>query len=125
MMRQPKSAVHKSALTFLVLSLLIASHAHAQAPDGPIAPRPDVAIQQAPPQTRIKVQATLVNTPVVVHNKNGELVTNLGPKDFQVTDNGAPQQITHFDLGSDPISMVVIVENSSRIAPLLPEIRKT
>ena len=110
---------------FLLLASLAVARAHAQAPEGPISPRPGVTIQQPPPQAHIKVQATLVSTPVVVHNNKGEMVTNLDAKDFQITDNGVPQKITHFDLGTDPISMVVLVETSSRIAPLLPEIRKT
>ncbi|MGB9430668.1 MAG: VWA domain-containing protein, partial [Candidatus Acidiferrum sp.] len=44
--------------------------------------------------------------------------------DFRITDNGVPQRITHFNLGGDPISLVVVVETSSRIGPILPQIRK-
>jgi VWFA-related protein len=111
-----------SPLPLLILGFPLLSAA--QAPEGPIAPRPGVTIQQSPPN-HIKVQATLVNTRVVVYDKKGEMVTNLDARDFQITENGIPQQITHFDLGTDPISMVVLVENSSRVAPLLPEIRKS
>jgi len=32
--------------------------------------------------------------------------TTLEAQDFQVTDNGVAQQISHFDLGGDPISLV-------------------
>jgi len=53
------------------------------------------------------------------------MVHNLEARDFKVTDNGVAQQISHFDLGGDPISMVILVETSSRIEALLPEIRKT
>ncbi|GAC1622042.1 MAG: hypothetical protein NVS9B13_14360 [Candidatus Acidiferrum sp.] len=98
----------------------------AQAPVGPIAPQPGVAIQQAPPSLpKLKAQVTLVNTPVTVRNGKGEMVHDLEAKDFRVTDNGAPQAITHFDLGGDPMSLVILVETSSRIAPMLPELRKT
>jgi VWFA-related protein len=62
---------------------------------------------------------------VTVRNSRGEMVHDLEAKNFQVTDNGAPQQISHFDLGGDPISMVILVETSSRIAPLLPAMSKT
>jgi VWFA-related protein len=122
---QPRILARKRLLLSFVLVFFAPFHCGAQSPEGPISPRPGIAIQQAPPQARIKVQATLVNTPVVVHNSKGEMITNLDAKDFQIRENGIPQQITHFDLGSDPISMVLLVENSSRIAPLLPEIRKT
>src|SRR5260370_15853661 len=53
------------------------------------------------------------------------MVHNLEARDFQITDNGLAQQITHFDLGGDPLSMVILLQTSSRIAPLLPEVRKT
>jgi VWFA-related protein len=43
---------------------------------------------------------------------------------LQVTDNGVPQKITHFDLGGDPLSLVFLVETSSRIAPLIPQLNK-
>ena len=52
------------------------------------------------------------------------MVHSLDEKDFQVTDNGVPQQIVHFDLGGDPLSIVFLVETSSRIAPLMPQINK-
>src|SRR6267378_8063425 len=96
----------------------------AQAPTGPITPQPGTPVQQAPPQTKIVTRVALVNTPVTVRDSNGQMVNTLDAKDFQVTDNGVPQQITHFDLGGDPLSIVFLVETSSRIAPLLPQINK-
>jgi len=53
------------------------------------------------------------------------MVHDLEARDFHIADNGVAQQITHFDLGGDPISMVILIETSSRIAPLLPEMCKT
>lgn len=96
----------------------------AQAPSGPIAQQPGTAVQQAP-QKGIRTSVSLVNTPVTVRNGKGQMVDNLEQKDFQVTDNGVQQSITHFDLGSDPLSLVILIETSSRIAPLMPEIQKT
>ncbi len=96
--------------------------AFAQAPAGPITPQPDVTIQKAP--AAIRVRTVLVNTPVTVRNEKGEMVHDLEETDFRITDNGVPQKITHFDLGGDPISLVVVVETSSRIASSLPHIRK-
>ena len=95
-----------------------------QAPSGPIAQQPGAPVQQ-PPESRIRTRVSLVNTPVTVRNSKGDMVSELDAKDFRVTDNGVPQTITHFDLGSDPLSLVLLVETSSRITPLLPEVRKT
>jgi len=97
--------------------------AGAQAPDGPMIPQPGVPVQKAP--IPIRVRSVLVNTPVTVRNEKGEMVHNLEESDFRITDNGALQKITHFNLGGDPISLVVVVETSSRIAPILPQIRKS
>ncbi len=99
----------------------------AQSPEGPIAPRPGAPVQQAPPEVRAKlvVRVSLVNTPVTVRDAKGEMVANLEMKDFRITDNGVEQKISHFDLGGDPLSLVVLLETSSRIDPLLPELRKT
>jgi VWFA-related protein len=71
------------------------------------------------------VQVSLVNTPVTVRNGRGDMVHNLEARDFRITDNGVAQQISHFDLGGDPLSLVILLETSSRIEPLLPEMRKT
>ena len=98
---------------------------YAQAPVGPITPQPGVPVQQAPPRPQIRTRVTLVNTPVTVRDNKGEMVHDLEARDFRVTDNGAVQAITHFDLGGDPVSLVIVVETSSRIAPMLPELRKT
>ena len=99
----------------------------AQAPEGPMAPKPGGTIQQAPPEaeTRLKVRVSLVNTPVTVRDRSGQMIHNLDAKNFVVTDNGVTQKITHFDLGGDPLSVVILMETSERIDSIFPEIRKT
>ena len=63
---------------------------------------------------------------MTVRNAKGDMVTmTWEARDFRITDNGAEQKITHFDLGGDPVSLVILIETSSRIDPLLPEIHKT
>ena len=116
-----------ASLTLTLLLALADVPARAQAPSGPIAPKPGAEVQQPPKNTqaKVKVQVALVNTPVTVRDGRGDMVHNLEAHDFHITDNGVAQQISHFDLGGDPISLVILVETSSRIAPLLPEMRKT
>jgi len=60
-----------------------------------------------------------------VTNAKNEFVSNLDAKDFQVTDNGVPQKIADLDFGHTSLSMVLLVETSSRIKPLLSDMRKT
>ena len=107
----------------VAMAAVVSPRARAQAPDGPMIPQPGVPIQKGP--AAIKIRSVLVNTPVTVRNEKGEMVHNLEESDFRVSDNGALQKITHFNLGGDPISLVVVVETSSRIASILPQIRKS
>lgn len=112
------------AVWLLLTVLSAAGPLLAQAPTGPLPPKPGVPVQQAP-KNAIKVQVALVTTPVTVRDARGAMVHNLEAQNFQVTDNGVAQKISHFDLGGDPISLVILVETSSRIEPLASEMRKT
>src|SRR4029077_18038851 len=114
-------------MTIVFVLALAGVPARAPAPSGPLPAKPGAEVQQPPKDTqaRVKVQVALVNTPVTVRNSRGDMVNDLEAGNFRVTDNGVVQQISHFDLGGDPISMVILIETSSRIEALLPEIRKT
>ena len=110
----------------LFVVTLVGAPALAQAPSGPIPPKPGAEVQQAPKDMpKVKVQVALVNTPVTVRDARGEMVHDLEARDFQIADNGVTQQISHFDMGGDPISLVILMETSSRIEALLPQVRKT
>jgi len=118
--------IARTSVTFLCVLTLTVVHASAQAPSGPIPPKPGVEVQQAPKDMpKVKVQVALVNTPVTVRDARGEMVHSLEAKDFHITDNGVAQKISHFDLGGDPISLVILIETSSRIEALMPQVRKT
>ena len=98
-----------------------------QSPSGPLPPKPGAEVQLPPKNApaQVKVRVALVNTPVTVRNSRGDMVHDLEAGNFKVADNGVAQQISHFDLGGDPISLAILIETSSRIEPLLPQIRKT
>jgi VWFA-related protein len=87
------------------------------------------APRQAKPRLRaqkpLRVGVNVVRLPVTVRGPHGQLVLDLGPENFDVYDDGALQHITHFDVGGNPMAAVLVVETSSRIAPLLPAVRKT
>src|SRR5216683_8068509 len=116
-----------ASLTLALLFAFAETPARAQAPSGPIPPKPGVEVQQPPSvaQATVKVRVALVNMPVTVRDGRGEMVHDLEARDFQITDNGVAQRISHFDLGGDPLSMVILLQTSSRIEPLLPQVRKT
>ena len=106
-----------------VLALMPAL-AVAQAPPGGIKPTPGLPIQQAPPQKPIRVKVEVVSAPVVVRDAQGEMVTDLDELNFRIFDNGVEQRIEHFDIGGDALSVVLLVETSDRVQPMLPAIRK-
>src|SRR5215813_1640657 len=120
--------VYRAKFAFSFGLLVFATGAmFAQSPDGPMVPRPDVPIQQAPKraETTIKSRVVFVNAPVTVRDSKDQIVTSLEAKDFQLTDHGVPQTISHFDVGGDPISLVALFETSSRVVPMLPAMQKT
>jgi VWFA-related protein len=121
-----RQATGKSALLLVVL-LAGTGVLRAQTPEGPMAPRPGQPVQQVPPdvQAKLKVRVALVNMPVTVRDAKGDMVNSLEAKDFRITDNGVEQKISHFDFGGDPVSAVILIETSSRIDTILPEMRKT
>jgi len=116
-----------SLIILLLLFALPGVFAWAQSPSGPLPPKPGVEVQLPPKDTqaKVKVHVALVNTPVTVRDGRGDMVHNLEARDFQITDNGVAQQISHFDLAGDPLSLVILLQTSSRIEPLLPQVRKT
>ena len=114
-------------------ALLVGTYAWAQSGSGPIAPKAGQAVQKAPQapaqksldQSSIRVRVDLVNAPVVVRDSKGELVLDLTQNDFHIFDNGVEQKLEGFDIGGAPLSVVIVMETSSRIDALLPAIRKT
>jgi VWFA-related protein len=95
-----------------------------QSPSGPVTPQLGAAVQQPPAQAKIGVSVSLVNTPITVRDSKGQMIHTLDAKDFRVTDNGVQQRILHFDMGGDPLSLVVLAETSSRVDSMLPQVRK-
>ena len=99
------------------------------APAGPIQPSPDARPEQSPPAEQqkhaIRARVTEITAPVIVRDpRTGEMILTLTKDDFRVYDNGVQQKIDHFDLGGDSLSIVLAVETSSHVEPMLPAIRQ-
>src|SRR5437667_10392692 len=84
--------------TAIALLPLTGMAAHAQAPSGPLPPKPGVEVQVPPQDTqaKVKVQVRLVDTPVTVRDGHGDMVHNLEAHDFQITDNCVPEANPQF-----------------------------
>jgi VWFA-related protein len=99
------------------------------APPGPLHPAPGVEPEKVPTADQqkhaIRVRVTEVTAPVTVRDPKGEMIFDLTKNNFHIYDNSVEQKIEHFDLGGDPLSIVLVVETSSRIEALLPAVRET
>lgn len=115
----------RRCVTLGSLILLATGIVLAQAPPGPLPPRPGARVQPPREQGQIRRQVELVHTPVVVRDATGEMILDLSAEDFRVFDNGVEQKVERFDLGGEPLSVVIAIESSSRVQPLLPAVRRT
>jgi len=75
-----------------------------------------------PPQNQIRVVTNEVVVPVTVTDSSGEFVLDLLPNDFHVIDDGVEQKIDHWDLGGDPLAVVLLLETSDRAHAMIPAV---
>lgn len=79
----------------------------------PAAQQPPVSGAQSP---QFKSSVTIVRLPVVVRGKDGQLVRGLAATDFEVREDGRPQQIAHFVEGAPggelPLHLGLVLDTS-------------
>ena len=99
--------------------------AQSPAPSAPATPAatPGSDPTEADQQYSFSVEIEVVTVPVTVTDASGEFITDLDLNDFTIVDNGVPQKIESFELSQEPLSLAILVETSSRIQSLLPEVR--
>src|SRR6202140_4096789 len=114
--------VFAGALTFSLGAL----RARAQAPEGPQGgqqqrPVPQVEKNPAPapqkPQeagASIAVEVPVVTLDVIAATQRGDLLTGLKKENFRVIDDGVAQTISNFGSSEAPITIVMLMEFSSR-----------
>ena len=118
-----------TVLVAVVFSPLAEQLALAQAPTGPQggapplqqqqpnpnAPKPQDTSQQ-PPQSgvSISVDVPIVTLDVVATTQHGDILTGLKKENFRIIEDGVPQSITTFAPTEAPITMVLLLEFSSR-----------
>jgi len=74
-------------------------------------PAPNVSSQNAPPTFSVKVN--LVRLLTSVRDRYGAILTSLNREDFQVLDNGIPQDIAVFERNTSvPLSISVLIDTS-------------
>jgi VWFA-related protein len=115
-------------LAFVCASLAFAQNGTGQsAPSGSSAKEPGSSgnTQKIPGGVPIRIQSNLVTVPVTVVDKHtGDFVYDLKEDDFEIIDDGKPQQITGFSRESHKISAVILIQTSDSVTPLLGELKK-
>lgn len=76
-------------------------------------------------QPTLTVRSTLVEVPVLLKTKEGNVVFGLTADDFLVTDNGVPQHLTlDQDTDSQPLALAIVVETGGAGARHLTDYRQ-
>lgn len=115
----------------MLLAAFAAALAFAQegSPPGPVHPRANQQQSKPsePPQAPRQLVSRVIEVrlPVTVRDTHGELALDLGPEDFQVYDNDVLQHIEHFEVGGEPLRVILVLQDSARVAPLIAGVRKT
>jgi VWFA-related protein len=123
----------KAILSVVVLAVLATAlvfplaerPARAQAPTGPQpgtqpqqnpAPVKTPDASQKPPEAgvAIAVDVPIVTLDVVATTQHGDIIPGLKKENFRILDDGTPQTITNFGATDAPITMVLLLEFSSR-----------
>src|SRR6185437_1269818 len=73
------------------------------------------------PQFGVTVQNIVA--PVLVTDRDGNIVDGLQPSQFHLYDNGVEQNI-RVDTSYMPLSLLVAIEKSSRVEAVLPQLKK-
>ena len=75
----------------------------------------------AAPPAQIRVQVSLVNLFATVRDKHKGIVTGLTKDDFQIFEDGQPQEISNFSADSNlPITLGLLIDTSGSETYMLP-----
>jgi VWFA-related protein len=72
----------------------------------------------------IRVETSLVTVPVIVTDSAGRFVTGLTRNDFQLFEDGKPQEITSFSSTETPFNVALLIDTSRSTREVLGGIRK-
>jgi len=123
-----RAKLSAGVLTIVAGALIFASGAmstRAQAPEGPQGGKqqgaPPVEPKAAPPQQKpqeagasIAVEVPVVTMDVIAATNHGDLLTGLKKENFRIIDDGVAQTISNFGSSEAPITIVMLMEFSSR-----------
>ena len=112
--------------TAIVILLVVASFAPGQPPtQPPPAERPDTIQRETTLGDRFSfmVRVPSVTLDVVVADERGRFVTGLGPDDFEILEDGVPQEIRFFTADLTPVTSLLLLDSSASVRSSLSAIQ--
>jgi VWFA-related protein len=101
----------RAVVPLTLLLLLLPTAGRSQNPAAPSRPAPDPAAQSAIFSS--KVEAVRVD---VLVTDNNQTVRGLGPADFDILDNGVPQQVDLVSFDEIPLNVILALDMSDSVA---------
>jgi len=81
-----------------------------QAPKPPTLTKPKA--DEIDPDDVIRINTTLVNSPVLIIGRNGKFVPTLKREDFQIFEDGVEQEISYFATVDKPFTVALLIDTS-------------
>ncbi len=72
----------------------------------------EIAAEKAAEDQVVRIETSLVTTPVSVLDRNGRFIAGLKKKDFKILEDGVPQSITYFQSSEQPFTVVLMIDTS-------------
>ena len=67
----------------------------------------------------LSTSTSLVNVEAIVVDRSGNPISNLGKKNFRVSDDGVPQSVSNFAVAEAPMTVCMLIEFSNKWWPFL------
>ena len=101
----------------LLLFWFLATSLHGQTPNvkprqPTTAPKPPSPTEEVDPDDVIRIDTTLVNSPVLVIGRDGKFVPNLKREDFQIFEDGIQQDVAFFAPVEKPFTVALLIDTS-------------
>ncbi|HUF03093.1 MAG TPA: VWA domain-containing protein [Aridibacter sp.] len=71
----------------------------------------------------IKIDATLVNIPVSIYNRDGLYVSGLREEQFEIYEDGVKQEIAYFGVNDQPVTVALLIDTSPSTQFRIDDIR--
>ena len=113
-----------SAALVLFLASSVAAQAPAQNPQSVPQPQGQAPSTENDGVYVFRKQVEEVQLHATVLDDKHRMVTDLAKQDFQVYENGQPQQITNFDRRDIPVSIGIVIDNSGSMRDKRPAVNQ-